>query len=167
MSRPSTTIRGWPAMIARCRATRCLRTAGTAATAQTAAVTSGPRIGPSTGTPLAAKCGASGDVPIDSSVSRATLAIASASPRKTPACNTAQVTARYIAPVSRYTPSTAAASRRETVDLPEPAGPSTATTHFSGRTSSATVPPDLARPTNPPIVPAVESIDELGYVTHE
>src|SRR5689334_10689634 len=35
-------------------------------------------------------------------------------------------------------PSIAVASRRETVDLPDPEGPSTATTHRSGRTARST-----------------------------
>jgi hypothetical protein len=51
------------------------------------------------------------------------------------------------------------------VASPSPKGPSTATTHVSGRTSSATVPPEFARPSNPPIVPVAVTIDELGYVT--
>ena len=61
----------------------------------------GDGIGPSTETPLAWKCGATGSVPMDRSVSRAIFVTASASVRSTPACRTAQVTARYIAPVSR------------------------------------------------------------------
>ena len=88
-------------MISRCSDTRWRRTAGTAATADTAPVTSGPRIGPSTSIPLARKCGAAGSVPMDSSVSSAIFVTASGSAISAPACNTAQVTARYIAPVSR------------------------------------------------------------------
>src|SRR5690606_28080889 len=72
--------------------------------------------------------GCPGSVPTSSVTSPVTLATASWSAGSTPARSTAQVTARYIAPVSRYAPSSAAASRRDTVDFPEPEGPSTATT---------------------------------------
>ena len=68
MSRPSATIPALdPAATAisvRCRATSCSRTAGTADTAETAAVTSGPRIGPATSTSSIITVGVSGSVPI-------------------------------------------------------------------------------------------------------
>ena len=48
-----------------------------------------------------ADSGVTGSVPIDSSVSTAIFVTASASARSAPACRTAQVTARYMAPVSR------------------------------------------------------------------
>nr|WP_246277713.1 hypothetical protein [Phytohabitans rumicis] len=101
MSRPSTTTRGAAAMSLRCSATSSCRTQGTAATADTAPVTSGPRIERSTGVPFTWMCGACGSVPTASSMSPATLMTASASCGSTPDCSTAQVTARYIAPVSR------------------------------------------------------------------
>src|SRR4051794_12959365 len=94
-----------------------------------------------TSSPFARKYGETGSVPMESTVSEAILATASESDGSTPASRTAQVTARYIAPVSRYTPSRAVARRRETVDLPDPEGPSTATTHRAGRKPSATTPP--------------------------
>src|SRR5690606_21149906 len=105
------------------------RTSGTAATAETAAVTSGPRIGPSTATPSAQIRGCAGSVPLSSRACSASLAIASGSARSTPARSTTQVTARYMAPVSRYAAPNRCANRRATVDLPEPDGPSIATTH--------------------------------------
>src|SRR5438270_506237 len=122
MSRPSTTIRSAVAMISRCCATRTRRTAGTAATADTAPVTSGPRISRSTATASSRVVGFSGSVPMTMRASIATLATASASDGSTPACSTARVTARYMAPVSRYRAPRAAASRRDTVDLPAPDG---------------------------------------------
>jgi hypothetical protein len=88
-------------MISRWRRTSWVRTAGTAATAETAPVTSGPRMAASTSVPFARKCGASGSVPMSRVVSWAIFAIASGFCRSAPACWTAQVTARYIAPVSR------------------------------------------------------------------
>src|SRR5690606_40091668 len=112
-------------------ATSTRRTAGTAATAETARVTSGPRIGPSTATPFTRMYGAAGSVPHSRVASAAILATPSGSSGSTPARSTAQVTARYIAPVSTYAASRATASRRETVDLPDPDGPSTATTQRS------------------------------------
>src|SRR3954470_5513360 len=102
-----------------------------------------------TSTPLARKCALTGSVPMVRTVSEATLATVSPSPGSTSAARTAHVTARYIAPVSRYTPSSAVARRRETVDLPDPDGPSTATTHRSGRTTSATAPPQSKTPIVP------------------
>src|SRR6266536_723868 len=128
MSRPSTTMHRAASMISRCWATSRARTAGTAATADTAAVTSALRIGPSTGVSSTAKCGAAGSVPTCTVMLSATLATASASEGSIPSRRTAQVTARYIAPVSRYCAPSAVARRRETVDLPDPDGPSTATT---------------------------------------
>ncbi|GAA0452406.1 hypothetical protein Alo02nite_63030 [Actinoplanes lobatus] len=53
------------------------------------------------------------------------------------------------------------------MDLPDPDGPSTATTHFSGRSESATVPPEgFSWQTNPPIVPGLGAIDEPGPVRY-
>src|SRR5690606_16670912 len=69
---------------------------------------------------------------------------------------TARVTARYIAPVSRYAASRAAASRREAVDLPEPDGPSTATTH-----RCVNVPPSVVTRTRP-IMPDVPDRQPRG-----
>ena len=99
--------------------------------ADTAAVTPWLRISISTGIPSSRIDGCSGSVPLVRLASAATLATAPASFGSTPACSTAHVTARFMAPVSRYRASRAAASRRDTVDLPEPDGPSTATTHRS------------------------------------
>src|SRR2546423_4124823 len=116
------------------------RPAGPAATADTTPVTSGLRISVSTTTPSRRIVGCSGSVPLESCASSATFATASASPGSMPACRTAHVTARYMAPVSRYRAPSAAASRRDTVDLPEPEGPSTATTHRSTLALSRTPP---------------------------
>src|SRR5262245_26904676 len=131
MSRPSTTMPGPArnaAMIWRCRATRWTRTPGTAETAETEAVTSAPRIGASTLMPSSMVCGAAGSVASCRSASTAIFVTVSASAGSTSACSTARVTARYIAPVSRYRAPSAMANRRDTVDLPDPDGPSTATT---------------------------------------
>src|SRR6266511_5888639 len=58
--------------------------------------------------------------------SRARSATASVSVRSRPCSSTDQVTARYIAPVSRYRNPSRVATPRAVLDLPEPLGPSTA-----------------------------------------
>ena len=74
-------------MISRCCATSAARTAGTAATADTAAVTSTPRIGPSTGTPSTRMYGASRiGADLEARCARTTAATPAASPgRRRPA----------------------------------------------------------------------------------
>ena len=129
------------AMISRCWATSSRRTAGTAATAETAPVTSGPRISASTRDAVDGHAGSpAGRCRCAGRPSPATLATASASgevdagaqhrPGRPPG------TSRRCRGSGRRAPT---ASRRETVDLPEPDGPSTATTHRPVRTFSATV----------------------------
>ncbi len=130
MSRPSMTPPPRSAAQARCRRTISARTAGLAATVLTARVTSGPRISmvastPSTETALSATAmSRSATMPATS------VASAGSMPRR----RAAKVTARYMAPVSRYSRSSRSASRRATVDFPEPAGPSMAIT-LIGRAS--------------------------------
>src|SRR5439155_19361145 len=58
---------------------------------------------------------------------RAGSATACSSSRSTPCCCASHVTARYIAPVSRYRKPRRSARRRATVLFPAPAGPSMAT----------------------------------------
>ena len=88
-------------MISRCLAIRCLRTSGTAATALTALDTSRPRIGPDTSMPSTVTNGSPGSVPT-SMAGRAALA-ATVAASVTSACRASshQVSARYMAPVSR------------------------------------------------------------------
>ena len=88
-------------MSARCLATRVARTPGTAETALTAAVTGTERICRSIRSPSALTRWSSGSVVISSRTLLATSTIASGSFRSTSASSTAQVTARYMAPVSR------------------------------------------------------------------
>ena len=107
----------------RWRGTSTARTSGLAATAETAALTSGPRMASVTSVP--------------STTTRSPTAMATAGPPRPPPAGRpgrcrrsrpAQATARYMAPVSsRSTPSRSARAR-ETVDLPDPAGPSMAMT---------------------------------------
>src|SRR5436190_23496545 len=52
-------------------------------------------------------------------------------------CRAARATARYIAPVSKYSRPSARASARPTVDLPAPAGPSIAITSNVGLPAGA------------------------------
>ena len=102
MSRPSTTMPGFSAIIARWCSTNAARTGGFADTALTARVTSGPRISASTSSPSSRTTGADGSV-TDRTVFAAAMATCSASALSgsNPARSTARVTARYIAPVSR------------------------------------------------------------------
>src|SRR5699024_7568395 len=132
MSRPSTTIpallRVASSMIARCVRTSSSRASGTAETALTFAVTSGPRISADTSRSSTATAGASGSVPI-TRVGRATTEeTAAVSSTSTPLVNIHHVRARYIAPVSRYCRPNALATPLEVLDLPDPEGPSIATT---------------------------------------
>src|SRR5262245_5252749 len=101
----------------------------------TARVTSGPRISmvastPSTNTPSSV-----------TSISRsATIReTSSASAGSMSRHSAANATLRYIAPVSRYSKPRRSASRRATVDLPDPAGPSMAITFIEERTLSERV----------------------------
>src|SRR5699024_10350552 len=101
---------------------------GTAETALTFAVTSGPRISADTSRSSTATAGASGSVPI-TRVGRATTEeTAAVSSTSTPLVNIHHVRARYIAPVSRYCRPNALATPLELLDLPDPEGPSIATT---------------------------------------
>src|SRR3546814_15118984 len=59
----------------------------------------------------------------------------SASAGSMPRRRAANVTPRYMAPVSRYSRPRRAASARATVDLPDPAGPSMAMTVMAERSS--------------------------------
>ena len=100
MSRPSATTR--PGSISRCwAATRTSRTPGVADTGLTATVTARDRISRSTGRPSTETRGWSGSVDTSTLVRRARPVTATASSGSTPSRRTAQVTARYIAPVSR------------------------------------------------------------------
>ena len=62
------------------------------------------------------------------SLDRATSTMASVSAKSTSRYIAANATDRYMAPVSRYSSPSRSASRRATVDLPDPAGPSMAIT---------------------------------------
>ncbi len=105
MSRPSTTMPVPPAVAAstspRWIDTRRSRTAGTALTALTAPVTASPRIGPATSVWPTWIVGPVGSVPLVMTTSAAAAATAAASFTSMPASSTAQVIARYMAPVSR------------------------------------------------------------------
>ena len=124
MSRPSTTPPSCSATHARCRATSTDRTPGCDDTADTAPVTSGPRIAADTSRPPSRTSPSSSST----SAASATRVTASPSSRSTLASSAASVTARYMAPVSRVCSPSALATPRATVDFPEPAGPSIATT---------------------------------------
>ena len=100
MSRPSSTIPP-PSIASRCSWTSRARTAGTADTVDTAAVTSGLRMGPETSIPSASIVGASGSVPETRTTVAAAAATAAGSSTSTPRWSSHHVTARYIAPVSR------------------------------------------------------------------
>ena len=97
------------------------RTAGLAATADTAALTSGPRMASVMSVPSATTRS-----PTSRSSVRATPATASVSAVSIPRRSTAQATERYMAPVSRRLTPSRAARARDSVDLPDPAGPSMA-----------------------------------------
>ena len=105
MSRPSATMPPVSAqalaMISRCRAIRCLRTSGTEATALTALDTGRPRIGPVTSAPSTVTEGAPGSVLTSIAGCAARAATAAGSSTSTCRASSHQVSARYMAPVSR------------------------------------------------------------------
>src|SRR5262249_49200651 len=105
MSRPSATIPS-PAAQARarmpcCCAIRCARTSGTDATALTALDTSRLRISPVTSVPSTVTAGRAGSVVTSITGRRACPATVAGSPTSRPWLISHQVSARYIAPVSR------------------------------------------------------------------
>jgi hypothetical protein len=124
MSRPSTTPPPCASIQARCRPTIAARTAGLRATRLTAEVTSGPRISTEASTPSTVTFGPSGTSSRVSTID----ATASVSSGSRPRRMAAKATARYIAPVSRWSSPSRLASVRATVDLPDPDGPSMAIT---------------------------------------
>src|SRR3954447_16437349 len=129
MSRPSTTIPplGWAAsMIARCRRTSSLRTSRLVAILETTALIPGSRIAAVTSVPSAITNWFPGSVLISSRRSRARCATAAVSSRSRPCAMADQVTARYVAPVSRNRRPSRLATPRAVLDLPDPLGPSTA-----------------------------------------
>src|SRR4051794_13678746 len=131
MSRPSTTMppsSRAPAIAARWRSSSRARTSGTALTALTAPVTSGVRIAAATSAPSTVMVGADGSVPQTITGSPQRAATAAGSSTGTSYRSIHQVIARYIAPVSRYLNPSRSATPREVLDLPEPEGPSIATT---------------------------------------
>ena len=105
MSRPSATMPPASAqalaMISCCRAIRCLRTPGTEATALTALDTGRPRIGPVTSAPSTVTEGWSGSVLTSIAGPAARAATAAASVTSMCRDRSHQVSARYMAPVSR------------------------------------------------------------------
>jgi hypothetical protein len=124
MSRPSSTPPPRSRAQLRWRSTSSERTRLLAATALTAVVTSRLRMSavastPSTNTPRS---------PTSRSTASANSATRSTSAGSMPRRIAANVTARYIAPVSRYCNPRRAARARATVLLPAPAGPSMAMT---------------------------------------
>ena len=88
-------------MIWRCITCIRARTRGTALTGDTAALTSSPRISTATSSPSTSMVGADGSVPDSIRGSSQRAATASGSWTSTPWRSIHQVTARYIAPVSR------------------------------------------------------------------
>src|SRR5947208_14277471 len=132
MSRPSTTPPPCTSIHSRWAATSRVRTSGTAATTDTAADTSAVRMASLTSRPPTRTGG-----PTSRSSPCATPMTAGASAGSIPASSTAQVRARYRAPVPGAGRPSASATARATVDLPEPAGPSTATTGFFGIVTGA------------------------------
>src|SRR5215472_11605355 len=132
MSRPSATI-PWPAahtlaMISCCIATSRARTSETEATALTALDTSRVRIRPDTSAPSTLITVLSGSVPASITGRPAFADTTQRSAVSSPCAISHQVSARYIAPVSRYRSPSARATPRAALDLPAPAGPSTAIT---------------------------------------
>src|SRR5215207_11548836 len=127
MSRPSTTTAP-PPISSRWAATSSSRTPGAADTGLTAVVTAWERISASTGRPSTSTRWSSGSVVISSRVRAASAVTASLSSGSMPSRSTAQVTARYIAPVSRYRNPSRRARPLATVDFPVPEGPSSAIT---------------------------------------
>ncbi len=97
MSRPSSTPppRAW--VHSRWRRTSSLRTPGLAATSDTARFTSGPRISMVASTPSTVTASAV----TSSSTTRASFSTGSVSAGSIPRRSAANVTARYMAPVSR------------------------------------------------------------------
>ena len=109
---------------ARWRTRSTSRTPEMAATVLTDRVTSGPLIWVVASTPSTTTATSSTWMWLV----RATSTMASVSARSTPRAMTAKATDRYIAPVSKYSNPNRSASRRATVDFPDPAGPSMAMT---------------------------------------
>src|SRR5699024_11119991 len=130
MSRPSATQNPRSAAAAknssRCRRCRIARTSVLVATALTCWEIRWVRISAVMSVPAMTTVAPEGSVPWTRSISSAARATASRSVRSMPWSRHHQVTERYIAPVSRIPPSRASATIRETVDFPEPAGPSIA-----------------------------------------
>ena len=126
-------------MTARCRAIRSARTSRLVATELTAPETSGSLMAAVTSCPLIAIVGSSGSVTTSSRALARSCATAMVSDSSTPSRSASQVTARYIAPVSRKARPSRRATARAVLDFPDPLGPSIATT--SGRH------PRLAAPT--------------------
>ena len=116
---------------------RSARTSRLVASELTAAETSGSRIASVTSVPLIAigerlrdRAGCPSRPPAPARPPRAV------SVRSTSRCSASQVAARYIAPVSRKSSPSRSATPRAVLDLPDPLGPSMATT--SGRSRAAT-----------------------------
>src|SRR6187402_3571069 len=86
------------------------------------------RIASPTSVPPTVTVGALGSTPMTSGIARTVSATAAASVSSTPDCRHHQVAARYMAPVSRYDRPRLRATALETLDLPEPEGPSIAMT---------------------------------------
>ena len=84
-----------------CRAIRCALTSGTEATALTALDTSRVRIGPVTSAPSTVTLGLAGSVLTSITGRRAWPATVAGSPGSRSWLSSHQVSARYIAPVSR------------------------------------------------------------------
>src|SRR5262245_42778114 len=112
-----------PVAIRRCSAAKNRRTAGITATLLAPCDTSGVRISPLTSSPLSTT--RPGGISIRTSASADSTAAASST--LTPRRCIASATARYIAPVSRYSKPSRAASAFVTVLFPTPEGPSTVT----------------------------------------
>jgi len=135
MSRPSTTPPPRDSTHSRCALRSIDRTPLNAATWLTAALIRWVRISAVTSAPSTTTR------PGESSI-RVFYARAATSPSlrvSTPSRNAANVTARYIAPVSRYGTPRRSARSWAMVDLPAPAGPSIATTRIGTLTSSCPV----------------------------
>src|SRR5205807_4160208 len=131
MSRPSMTPPPRCSAHSRCRSRNSARTAGWEDTSDPPADTAGPRISALTSRPSSRTL--PGGSPSSRTASSAARAIASPSPRSRPRSMARSVTARYIAPVSSTSRPRAEATPRATVDLPDPAGPSMATTWITTR----------------------------------
>ena len=96
------------------------------ATAVTAPVIRVDRISSLTSAPPTVTAGAFGSLPCSSGNVSAARATAGRSAVSIPWSRHHHVRARYIAPVSRYPNPKAAATARDTLDFPDPDGPSTA-----------------------------------------